>query len=66
MSVEWFPSQCRPVRDVQLAYGCCHPRQRVGAVCLDEELAHPWRPIQVVTATLQKDGGSSYLYNHNT
>lgn len=65
MSVELFPSQRHPVGDVRLACRSCHPRRRVGAVCLDEELAHPWRPIQIVTATLQEDGGSSYLYNHN-
>ena len=50
MSVEWFPSQNHPEREVQLACCYCHPRRRVGAVCLDEELAHPWYPVQIVTA----------------
>ena len=53
MSVEWFLSQSHPEREVQLACCDCHPRRRVGAVCSDEELAHPWHPIQIVTVALQ-------------
>jgi hypothetical protein len=53
MSFELFPSQSHPERGVQLA--CCYyrPRWRVGAVCLDAELAR--YPIQIVTATLQNE-----------
>lgn len=41
MSVEWFPLQSHPVRQVQPVCCYCRPRLRVGGVCLDEVLVHP-------------------------
>ena len=51
-SVEWFPSQNHLVHEVQLVCCYCYPHQRVVAVYLDEGLAHPCCPVQIVTTTL--------------